>query len=104
MPPNLPPGGRTWSRTPSAAIREPAANEQVPESHVGVGEPLDAGAAGLLVPQVNTPEEAAEVVRDGRKGFDDVHDASPGSSARMARATTAASQAPPSRLAPAFSR
>lgn len=28
--------------------------------------PLDAGAAGLLVPQVNTPEEAAEVVRHAK--------------------------------------
>src|SRR5690606_19019367 len=32
--------------------------------------------------------ELAEVVRDGRKGFDDVHDSSPGASARMARAWT----------------
>jgi 2-keto-3-deoxy-L-rhamnonate aldolase RhmA len=28
--------------------------------------PLDAGAAGLLVPQVNTPEEAAEIVRHAK--------------------------------------
>jgi 2-keto-3-deoxy-L-rhamnonate aldolase RhmA len=28
--------------------------------------PLDAGAAGLLVPQVNTPEQAAEVVRHAK--------------------------------------
>jgi 2-keto-3-deoxy-L-rhamnonate aldolase RhmA len=28
--------------------------------------PLDSGAAGLLVPQVNTPEEAAEIVRHAK--------------------------------------
>src|SRR5690606_16903089 len=32
--------------------------------------------------------ELAEVVRDRREGFDDVHVASPGASARMARAWT----------------